>query len=126
MNLGVALFLLAVALVYATVGQAGGTAFLAVMAVTDLVSALAAGQTMAAELPVYAGAALVGAAPGTMIGRRFLSERTTRFVLSGILRRVASADVRLGADTASRVFLQARLFATLNWMGDERRRRGAK
>lgn len=40
---------------------------------------------MAAELPVYAGAALVGAALGTMIGRRFLSERTTRFVLSGIL-----------------------------------------
>lgn len=52
---------------------------------TGLAGALAAGQTMAAELPVYAGAALVGAAVGTMIGRRFLSERTTRFVLSGIL-----------------------------------------
>ena len=36
MNLVVALFLLAVALVYATVGQAGGTAFLAVMAVAGM------------------------------------------------------------------------------------------
>lgn len=36
MNFVVALFLLAVALVYATVGQAGGTAFLAVMAVAAM------------------------------------------------------------------------------------------
>ncbi|WP_422035583.1 TSUP family transporter [Reyranella sp.] len=48
--------------------------------------ALAARQTVAAELPVYTGAALVGAALGKMIGRRILSGRTTRFVLSGILR----------------------------------------
>lgn len=42
--------------------------------------------TVAAELPVYAGTALVGAALGKMIGRRILSGRTTRFVRSGILR----------------------------------------
>ena len=40
---------------------------------------------MAADLPLYAGTALVGAALGTMLGRRFLSERTTRFILGGIL-----------------------------------------
>jgi len=52
---------------------------------TGLAGALAAGQTMAPDLPLYAGAALLGAAVGTMLGRRFLSERTTRFILSGIL-----------------------------------------
>jgi len=76
-----------IALAWASPRQAAALSppFILGNSLTGLAGALAAGQTMAAELPLYAGAALVGAALGTMLGRRFLSQRTTRLVLGGVL-----------------------------------------
>lgn len=69
MNFVVALFLLAAALVYATVGQAGGTAFLAVMAVAAMpVSEL---RRTAQALNIVAASYATGACrpPARSIGR---------------------------------------------------------
>lgn len=53
--------------------------------ITGLIGVLAAGQRPAADVGLYAIAALAGAAAGTLIGQRFMSERTTRYVLAAIL-----------------------------------------
>jgi hypothetical protein len=44
-----------------------------------------AGQTLAPGTLVFSGAALLGAVIGTAIGLRWMSERTTRYVLAAIL-----------------------------------------
>lgn len=52
--------------------------------ITGLTGALLSGQQLAGEFPLYAAAALLGAAAGVAITRR-LSERIIRFVLAGIV-----------------------------------------
>ena len=59
--------------------------------ITGLAGALLSGQQLASEFPLYAAAALLGAAAGTAFIQR-LSERTVRLVLAGI---VAFAGFRL-------------------------------
>lgn len=59
--------------------------------ITGLAGALLSGQQLASEFPLYAAAALLGAAVGTAFTRR-LSERITRLVLAAI---VAFAGFRL-------------------------------
>jgi len=50
-----------------------------------VVDVLAIGQHRAADVRIYAIAALAGATTGTLIGQRFKSERTTRYVQAAIL-----------------------------------------
>jgi uncharacterized protein len=59
--------------------------FILCNSVAAFVGALAAGQRVAAGASIYAIAAVVGAIFGTAIGRRWMSERTTRYVLAAIL-----------------------------------------
>jgi uncharacterized membrane protein YfcA len=95
-----------ISLLYATVGQAGGTAFLALMALhwaspkqtaalsapfilanstVGLIGVLVAGQLPSPHVGLYAVAALGGAVAGTAIGLKWLGRAATRFILAGIL-----------------------------------------
>ena len=66
--------------------------FILANSVVGLVGVLASGQRVPPEAAVLVPAALLGAAVGTWIGLRFMSEKTTRWMLAGIL---AFAGVRL-------------------------------
>ena len=72
---------------WATARQAANLSapFILSNSITGLVGVLATGQRPAADVGPYAVAALAGAVTGTMIGQRFMSERTTRYVLAAIL-----------------------------------------
>ncbi len=72
---------------WATARQAAALSapFILGNSITGLVGVLAAGQRPTADVGLYAFAALAGAIAGTMIGQRFMSERTTRYVLAAIL-----------------------------------------
>jgi uncharacterized membrane protein YfcA len=59
--------------------------FILCNSVAALIGALAAGQRIAAGAAIYAVAATAGAVCGTAIGRRWMSERTTRYGLAAIL-----------------------------------------
>jgi uncharacterized protein len=59
--------------------------FILCNSVAALIGALAASQRVAAGAPIYAVAAVAGAIFGTAIGRRWMSERATRYVLAAIL-----------------------------------------
>jgi uncharacterized membrane protein YfcA len=59
--------------------------FILCNSVAALIGALAVGQRVAAGAAIYAVAAVAGAIFGTAIGRRWMSERTTRYVLAAIL-----------------------------------------
>ncbi|MCC7275905.1 MAG: sulfite exporter TauE/SafE family protein, partial [Alphaproteobacteria bacterium] len=83
-----------IALGWATARRAAGVSapFILGNSVTGLAGALAVGERASADVGLYAAAALAGAALGTMIGLRFMSERTTRYVLAAVL---AVAGLRL-------------------------------
>ncbi|ANY81283.1 brp/Blh family beta-carotene 15,15'-monooxygenase [Microvirga ossetica] len=66
--------------------------FILANSVVGLVGVLASGQRVPPEAAVLVPAALLGAAVGTWIGLRYMSEKTTRWMLAGIL---AFAGVRL-------------------------------
>jgi uncharacterized membrane protein YfcA len=59
--------------------------FILCNSVVGLVGVLLAGQTLAPGTFLYSVAALAGAIAGTAIGLRWMSERTTRYVLAAIL-----------------------------------------
>jgi uncharacterized membrane protein YfcA len=59
--------------------------FILCNSVVGLIGARLAGQTLAAGTLLYSGGALVGAVAGTAIGLRWMSERTTRYVLAATL-----------------------------------------
>jgi uncharacterized protein len=59
--------------------------FILCNSVVGLAGVSLAGQTLAPGTPVFSGAALLGAVIGTTIGLRWMSERTTRYVLAAIL-----------------------------------------
>lgn len=59
-----------------------------------LAGTMIAGQQLAAGIWLYAAAAMAGAAAGALIGLRFMTERTTRYVLALVL---AAAGIRLVA-----------------------------
>jgi uncharacterized membrane protein YfcA len=91
----------AISLLYATIGQAGGTAFLALMALASfpsneirptalLLNIVAAAYSAwlfnrASLVDWIKLAALAGAVIGTIVGLRWLSQTTTRFMLAAIL-----------------------------------------
>ena len=76
-----------IALGWGTARQAANLSapFILGNSLTGLAGALTAGQRPAPEVAPYALATLAGAAVGTMIGQRFMSERMTRYVLAAIL-----------------------------------------
>jgi uncharacterized membrane protein YfcA len=59
--------------------------FILCNSVVGLAGVSLAGQRLAPGTLVFSGAALLGAGIGTAIGRRWMSERTTRYVLAAIL-----------------------------------------
>lgn len=59
--------------------------FILCNSVVALIGVSLSGQTPAPETPVYAIGALAGAAAGTAIGLRWMSERATRYALAAIL-----------------------------------------
>jgi uncharacterized protein len=59
--------------------------FIVCNSVVGLIGALLAGQTLATGTFLYSVGALTGAVAGTAIGLRWMSERTTRYVLAAIL-----------------------------------------
>ncbi|MHC2314828.1 putative membrane protein YfcA [Bradyrhizobium diazoefficiens] len=66
--------------------------FILANSLMGLIGARYAGQMPSAHTWLYAMAALVGAMLGTMIGLRWLTDKTTRFVLAAIL---ATAGLQL-------------------------------
>jgi uncharacterized membrane protein YfcA len=59
--------------------------FILVNSIIGLVAVLLAGQRLAPSAGLFAVLALIGAAAGTWIGLRFMSERATKWVLASIL-----------------------------------------
>jgi uncharacterized membrane protein YfcA len=59
--------------------------FILCNSVVGLAGVLLAGQKLAPDTLLYSLSALAGAVMGTVIGLRWMSERTTRYVLAGIL-----------------------------------------
>ena len=59
--------------------------FILANSVVGFVGTLLAGQRVTPEIGWYAGAAILGSIAGTTIGLRWMSERSTRFVLAAIL-----------------------------------------
>jgi uncharacterized membrane protein YfcA len=59
--------------------------FILVNSIVALVGTIVAGGQVTPAFGVYAVAAAVGAVAGTLIGRRLLSERATRYLLAAIL-----------------------------------------
>jgi len=72
---------------WATAKQAAGLSapFILGNSITGLAGALAAGQRPSGDVALYAVAAVAGAIVGTLIGRRFMGERATRYVLAAVL-----------------------------------------
>jgi uncharacterized membrane protein YfcA len=72
---------------WASVKQAAALSapFILINSIVALLGTIVAGGYVTAAFGIYAVAVAAGAAAGTLIGRRFLSERATRYVLAAIL-----------------------------------------
>lgn len=72
---------------WATVGRVAGLSapFILGNSITGLAGVLLSGQQLAPDFPLFASVALVGAALGTLLAQRYLSERIIRLALAAVV-----------------------------------------